>query len=143
MLDVVQILRIIPHRYPFLFVDRILEFEPGEYAEGIKNVTANEPFFQGHFPSNPIMPGVLLLEAIGQVAAIALLTKDEFKGRSVLLAGVEKARFHRVVRPGDTLNIRAEIVRWGGKIGVCHGTVKVAGETAAEADLLAAIGEPA
>jgi 3-hydroxyacyl-[acyl-carrier-protein] dehydratase len=142
-LNIIKIMQIIPHRYPFLLVDYISEFIPGEYAEGVKNVTANEPFFQGHFPSNPIMPGVLLLEAMGQVAAIALLTKDEYSGRSVLLAGVEKARFRRTVRPGDTLKIRSEVVRWGGKTGVCHGVVRVGAEVAAEADLWAVLGEPA
>jgi len=108
MLDSVEIQKIIPHRYPFLLVDRVLELEAGVRAVGIKNVSVNEPFFQGHFPSNPIMPGVLIVEALAQVGAVALMSLEENKGKLAVFAGIDEVRFKKQVIPGDTL--RMEVV---------------------------------
>ena len=108
MLDSVEIQKIIPHRYPFLLVDRVLELEAGVRAVGIKNVTINEPFFQGHFPTNPIMPGVLIVEALAQVGAVALMSLEENKGKLAVFAGIDEVRFKKQVIPGDTL--RMEVV---------------------------------
>ena len=106
-----DIQKIIPHRYPMLLVDRIIEGEAGEYAVGIKNVTANEPYFQGHFPGQPIMPGVLQLEALAQVAACCCLSLPEYDGRTAVYAGINKARFKGVVRPGDQLVMRIDVTK--------------------------------
>lgn len=136
-----EIYKIIPQRAPFLFVDRILDCIPGQYAEGSKTVYPQEFYFQGHFPSSPVMPGVLLLECIGQVGAIALLTQRENAGKLVLLAGVEKARFRKPVFPGDELLIKTRLGRWRGKAGLCRGVIQVKGEIVAEAELFAFIKE--
>jgi 3-hydroxyacyl-[acyl-carrier-protein] dehydratase len=138
-LNIVEIMNILPHRSPFLFVDRIVELKPGEYAQGIKNITISEPFLTGHFPGRPIMPGVLLLEAMAQVAAIALLSKEEFRGREILLGGVERARFRHPVYPGDQLVITSRLTRMHEGVGVCEGTIHVQGELVASAQLLAVI----
>src|SRR5215204_178191 len=100
---------IIPHRYPFLLVDRIIEIETGKRAVGIKNVTINEPFFQGHFPQYAVMPGVLIVEALAQVGGIALGQIEEFRGRLAFFAGIDNVRFKRQVRPGDTLRLQVEL----------------------------------
>lgn len=100
MYDVTSILQILPHRYPFLLVDRIIEIEEGKKAKGIKNVTINEPFFQGHFPGNPVMPGVLIVEAMAQVGAVAILSKEEFKGKTPFFAGIDKVRFKKLLDQG-------------------------------------------
>jgi len=121
MLTNVDIQKIIPHRYPFLLVDKILEVEPGKRAVGIKNVTANEPFFQGHFPGNPIMPGVLIVEALAQTACVAGLLMEENKGKLGVFTGFEKIKFRKQVVPGDTLRLEAEILTL--KMGM--GKVKV------------------
>ena len=105
MLNIDEIKKIIPHRYPFLLVDRITELEVGKKAVGIKNVTVNEPFFQGHFPEYPIMPGVLIVEAMAQVGAVAMLSVEENKGKIGVFAGIDKVKFKREVRPGDTLRM--------------------------------------
>lgn len=134
-----EILTILPHRPPFLFVDRIESLEPGIRACGIKCVSANEPYFVGHFPGQPIMPGVLLIEAMAQVGAVALLSLPAFAGRMALFGGVEKARFRRPVVPGDTLRLEVEIVRRISRLGKGHGRVLVGDVVAAEADLTFAI----
>ena len=103
MLDIQQIKEIIPHRYPFLLIDKIVEMEDNKRVVGIKNVTMNEPYFAGHFPEYPVMPGVLIIEALAQVGAVAVLGMEENKGKIAFLAGVDKARFKRQVRPGDQL----------------------------------------
>lgn len=110
MLNSQQIQEILPHRYPFLLVDRIEEIEVGKSAVGIKNVTINEPFFQGHFPGYPVMPGVLIVEALAQVGAVALLASDEYKGKLALFAGIDSVRFKQQVVPGDTLRLEVEII---------------------------------
>lgn len=139
MLDVEQIKEIIPHRYPFLLVDKVIEQEEGKRIVGIKNVTINEPFFAGHFPEYPVMPGVLILEALAQVGAIAVLSKEENKGKIGFLAGVDKCRFKRQVKPGDQLRLEIEIIRMKGAIGKGKGIATVAGEVACEAEIMFAI----
>lgn len=131
-----DIRKILPHRYPFLLVDRIIELEEGKRAVGIKNVTANEPFFQGHFPDNPIMPGVLIVEALAQVAGIAVMNVEEFKGKLGLFAGIDKCRFKKVVRPGDQLilEVSIESIRMG--LVKAKGVAKVGEEIAATAELM-------
>ncbi|AZT89876.1 3-hydroxyacyl-ACP dehydratase FabZ [Caldicellulosiruptor changbaiensis] len=139
MYDVTGILQILPHRYPFLLVDRIIEIEEGKKAKGIKNVTINEPFFQGHFPGNPVMPGVLIVEAMAQVGAVAILSKEEFKGKTPFFAGIDKVRFKKVVRPGDVLLIETELISLKGYIGKAKATAYVEDEIVCEGELLFAI----
>ncbi|MGD8190319.1 3-hydroxyacyl-ACP dehydratase FabZ [Brevibacillus ginsengisoli] len=134
-----QIQEILPHRYPFLLVDRIIELEVGKRAVGLKNVTINEPFFQGHFPSYPVMPGVLIVEALAQVGAVAVLSIEENKGKIGLLAGVDGFRFKEQVKPGDTLELEVELTRLRGSIGKGHGIARVAGKIVAEGELMFAL----
>ncbi|MTH53976.1 3-hydroxyacyl-ACP dehydratase FabZ [Bacillus mangrovi] len=141
MLDTQQIKEIIPHRYPFLLVDRILEVEEGVRAVGIKNVTANEEFFNGHFPDYPVMPGVLIVEALAQVGAVATLIKEENKGRLAFFAGIDGCRFKKQVKPGDQLRLEVEIVRSRGAIGKGKGTATVDGEVVCEAEITFALGD--
>lgn len=139
MLDATQIQEIIPHRFPFLLVDRIDEIEWGTRAVGIKNVTMNEPFFQGHFPDYPVMPGVLIVEALAQVGAVAMLGTDEHRGKIAFFAGINKVRFKRQVKPGDTLQLEVEVGRVRRGIGTGTGTATVDGEVAAQGELMFAI----
>ena len=134
-----EIKAIIPHRYPFLLVDKIVEMEEAKRVVGIKNVTINEPFFQGHFPDYPVMPGVLIVEAMAQVGAIAVLNKEENKGKIGFLAGLDKCRFKRQVKPGDQLRLEVEITRMKGPIGKGKGRATVDGELACEAEITFAI----
>lgn len=127
---------ILPHRYPFLLVDRVLELEPGKRAVGIKNVTMNEYFFQGHFPGQPVMPGVLMVEALAQVGAVALLTMDGNQGKLPMFTGIEKLRFKRQVVPGDTLRLEMEVLQMRGPMGRGQGTATVDGEVAVKGELL-------
>jgi len=138
MLNSEEIKAIIPHRYPFLLVDQIIEVEENRVV-GKKNVTINEPFFQGHFPDYPVMPGVLILEALAQTGAVAILSKEENKGKIGFLAGIDKARFRRQVRPGDVLTLEVEITRLKGPIGKGRAKATVDGETACEAEIMFAI----
>ncbi len=135
ILDTQAIMEIIPHRYPFLLVDRIIALEDGQSATGIKNVTFNEPFFMGHFPSNPVMPGVLIIEALAQVGAVSLLNCDPFKGKTAYFAGIKKCKFKRKVIPGDTLTLKVEIIRLRENYGTGKATAWVGDEVACEAEL--------
>lgn len=135
-----EIMDIIPHRYPFLLIDTIEELEPGERALGKKCVSVNEPFFQGHFPGNPVMPGVLIMEALAQVGAVAILSKPEFKGHTAYFAGIDKARFRQKVVPGDVLMLETTIVKAKGPIGVGRAVATVNDKKVAEAELTFAIG---
>lgn len=126
----------LPHRYPMLLVDRVLEYQPGQSVKGIKNVTINEAFFQGHYPGNPIMPGVLILEAMAQVGSVILLCDPKFHDRVPLLGGVEHTRFRRPVVPGDQLLISVEMLWFKRDIGRVKGLATVEGETAAETELM-------
>lgn len=117
MLNIDQIKELIPHRYPFLLVDKIIELDMGKKAIGIKNVTVNEPFFQGHFPDYPIMPGVLIIEAMAQVGCVAMMSVEENRGKLGVFAGIDKARFKKEVRPGDTLKMEVEMISIRRNIG--------------------------
>lgn len=141
MLDIQQIQAIIPHRYPFLLVDRILEIEEGKRAVGIKNVSANEAFFAGHFPEYPVMPGVLIVEALAQVGAVVLLQSEENRGRLAFFAGIDNCRFKRQVKPGDQIRLEVEILRARGAIGKGKGTATVDGELVCETELMFALGD--
>ncbi|UYT88385.1 3-hydroxyacyl-ACP dehydratase FabZ [Priestia megaterium] len=141
MLDIEQIKEIIPHRYPFLLVDRILEVEEGKKAVGLKNVSANEEFFNGHFPDYPVMPGVLIVEALAQVGAVAMLKKEENQGRLAFFAGIDNCRFKKQVRPGDQLRLEVEIVRARESIGKGKGIATVDGELVCETDIMFALGD--
>ena len=141
MLDINEIKKIIPHRYPFLLVDRIIELEEGKKIIGIKNVTMNEPFFQGHFPDYPVMPGVLIIEAMAQVGAVAILKLPQFEGKIALFAGIDNARFRRQVFPGDQLRIEVEIIKLRGAIGKSQAKAFVGDQLAVEAELMFAIGK--
>ncbi|MUK89686.1 3-hydroxyacyl-ACP dehydratase FabZ [Ornithinibacillus sp. L9] len=138
-MNIEQIKEVIPHRYPFLLVDKVEEMEEGKRVVGIKNVTVNEPFFQGHFPEYAVMPGVLIVEALAQTGAIAMLSKEENKGKLGFLAGVDKCRFKRQVRPGDQLKLEVEITRLKGPVGKGKGIATVDGEVACEAEIMFAI----
>ncbi len=133
MLDIQKIMKVLPHRYPFLLVDRVLELSE-THAVGVKNVTINEPFFQGHFPSEPVMPGVLVLEAMGQVAAMMLSARPGSEKLITFLTGVEKAKFRRPVKPGDQLITTAEMIRIRGRMGKVRTVGRVDGAVAAEAE---------
>lgn len=136
-----EIQEIIPHRHPFLLVDRLIELEPGKRAVGIKNVTATEPFFQGHFPQYPVMPGVLIIEALAQVGASAVLSMEENRGKLAFFAGIDKVRFRGQVLPGDTLTLEVELIRLKGKIGKGKATARVGDTTVAEGELMFAISD--
>lgn len=140
-LDIKEIIRLLPHRYPFLLVDRILEGEKMKNLVGLKNVTINEPFFQGHFPSEPIMPGVLILEGMAQAGGIlAFYSMPEIVGEKlVYFAGIDKVKFRRPVVPGDQLIYIVEVIKQKGKIWKMAGKAKVDGKLAAEAELMAAL----
>lgn len=135
MLNSNQIQQIIPHRYPMLLVDKITEYEVGKRAVGIKSVTANEPFFVGHFPDYHVMPGVLIIEALAQVGAVALLSEEDNKGKIAFFGGIKKAKFRRQVVPGDQLELECEMTRRLGPAGVGKAVAKVDGQVVCEAEL--------
>ena len=134
-----EIMEIIPHRYPFLLIDTIEEIEPGVRAVGKKCVSMNEPYFQGHFPGNPVMPGVLIIEALAQVGAVAMLAQESFKGKTAYFAGIQNARFREKILPGDVLMLETEIIKVKGPIGVGKAMATVNRKKAVEAELTFAI----
>jgi 3-hydroxyacyl-[acyl-carrier-protein] dehydratase len=134
-LELEEIKKILPHRYPFLLIDRILEMS-ADSAVGIKNVSGSEPFFQGHFPEKPVMPGVLMIEALAQVGGVLMLTKSENKGKIAYLVAVNNARFRKLVTPGDQLRLEIRLVKYKIKVGVVHGVAKVNGEEVCDAEIM-------
>ncbi len=138
-MDSNQIAKILPHRYPFALVDRIVDGEEGQWARGIKCVSANEQFFCGHFPQEHIMPGVLILEAMAQVGAVALLSLPENRGKIALFGGVKNARFKRKVIPGDVLEMTCTLIKRRGPVGIGSCEAKVGGEVACTAELIFAV----
>jgi UDP-3-O-[3-hydroxymyristoyl] N-acetylglucosamine deacetylase/3-hydroxyacyl-[acyl-carrier-protein] dehydratase len=135
-LDINRIMRLLPHRYPFLLVDRVVEIEKGKKARGIKNVTINENFFNGHFPTRPIMPGVLMVEAMAQVGGILVLTNEEHQGKVALFMATDNVKFRKLVQPGDQLILEVEVIRDRPRTAFLHAHAKVADEIVAEADLM-------
>jgi len=140
MLNIKEIMEIIPHRNPFLLIDRIEKLEPGKSAVGYKNVTMNEPFFKGHFPEEPVMPGVLIIEALAQTGAVAILSLEEYKGRIAYFAGINNVKFKKKVIPGDTLRLEVEIIKQKGPIGIGKATATVDGKIVTIGELTFAIG---
>lgn len=139
MLSTVEIMDILPHRQPFLLIDTVEELEPGVRAVATKNVTFNEPYFAGHFPGNPVMPGVLIVEALAQTGAVAILSQPEWKGKTAYFAGIDKARFKQKVVPGDVLKLETEIIKIKGPIGIGKAVARVNGKLACSAELTFAI----
>ncbi|HSH37079.1 3-hydroxyacyl-ACP dehydratase FabZ [Schnuerera sp.] len=139
ILNIDDIMKIIPHRYPFLLIDRVEIISNGKNGIGYKNVTMNEHFFQGHFPNMPIMPGVLIIEALAQVGAVVLLSEEKYKGRTPYFAGINKVRFKRKVVPGDILKMEIEIIKVRNSIGIGKGSAFVDKQIAAEGEFLFAI----
>ena len=139
-LDANQIQEILPHRPPFLLVDKITDYQPGAWAKGIKAVTVNEPFFAGHFPQYHVMPGVLILEALAQVGAVAILSLPENQGKIAFFGGIKNARFKKQVRPGDVLELSYELIGRRGPVGFGKAVAKVDGKVAAQGELTFAVG---
>lgn len=138
-LSITEIMEIIPHRHPFLLVDKITDYEPGKFARGIKCVTMNEPFFQGHFPQFPVMPGVLIIEALAQVGAVAILSVPENKGKLAFFGGIKNARFKQQVRPGDVLELSCTLTAQRGPVGFGTAEARVNGKLAAKGELTFAL----
>ena len=139
ILEAAEIAAILPHRYPFALVDRVLDYEPGLWCIARKCVTMNEPFFQGHFPGHPVMPGVLILEALAQTGAVAALSLPENQGKIALFGGVKNCRFKKQVLPGDVLELRCEMTEQHGPLGIGKAVAKVDGKIACQAELTFAI----
>ena len=139
MMNNIDIQKILPHRYPFLLVDKIVEMEEGKSIKGIKNVTVNEPFFQGHFPGNHIMPGVLICEALAQVGAVLLLGMEENKGKLGVFTGINNFKFRRQVVPGDTLELKADLVTYRHGMGKANVEATVDGQIAAKGEISFAV----
>lgn len=140
VLNIQQIKEIIPHRFPMLLIDRVEELIDGERVVAKKNVTINEPFFQGHFPHEPVMPGVLIVEAMAQAGAVALLSLEQFRGKTAYFGGMDKVKFRKKVTPGDTMMLEVEIIKVKANAGIGKGIAKVDGKKVAEAELTFMIG---
>ncbi|AIR10184.1 3-hydroxyacyl-ACP dehydratase FabZ [Ligilactobacillus salivarius] len=140
MLDITEIKKIIPHRYPMLLIDRVEELIPGEKAVAKRNVTINEELFNGHFPGNPVMPGVLIVEALAQTGAVALLSLPEFKGKTAYFGGIKSAKFRKVVRPGDSLRLEVTLEKIRNNVGLGKAVATVDGKKACTAELTFMIG---
>lgn len=140
LLNASQIMEIIPHRQPFLLLDTVEELEPGKRALARKCVSYNEPYFAGHFPKEPVMPGVLIVEAMAQAGAVAVLSQPQMKGKTAYFAGIQSAKFKRKVLPGDVLDLDVEIIKMKGPIGIGKGSAYVDGKLAASAEIMFAIG---
>lgn len=138
-LDIRQIKELLPHRYPFLLVDRVTYLEPGQKATGYKNLTANEQFFEGHFPFRPIMPGVLMVEALAQLACVTILVKDEYKGSLGVFTGIDGFKFRNMVTPGDRLDLEVELIKMRGSLGRLKGVAKVGDKIACEGEIAFAL----
>lgn len=134
-LDIVEIKKLLPHRYPFLLVDRVTEINPGQSAKGYKNLTANEQFFEGHFPFKPIMPGVLMVEALAQLACLAMLAKEEYKCKLGVFTGIEGVKFRQMVIPGDRLDMEVELLKMKGPLGKIKAIAKVGDKVACEGEI--------
>ena len=141
LLSAKEIQEIIPHRYPFCFVDTVEELEPGKRIVAYKNVTINEPFFQGHFPGEPVMPGVLIVEALAQAEAILSLREEEFQGKIGYLGGLNKVKFRRMVKPGDRLRLEVEMLKFKRNVGLAKATAYVGDEIACECEMTSIIGD--
>ncbi|MCF1685241.1 3-hydroxyacyl-ACP dehydratase FabZ [Tetragenococcus halophilus] len=139
-MNIQEIKEIIPHRFPMLLIDRIEELEEGKRIVAKKNVTVNEPFFQGHFPHEPVMPGVLIIEAMAQAGAVSLLSLEQFRGKTAYFGGIDKAKFRKKVTPGDTLMLEVELLKVKSSAGVGKGIARVDGKKVAEAELTFMIG---
>ena len=140
-MDIQAVLAQLPHRYPFLLVDRVIECVPGKRIEAIKNVTINEPFFQGHYPGNPVMPGVLQIEAMAQSAGILLLRQSDKEGKTALFMSCDKVKWRKPVRPGDQLLIKVKLTKVRGSIACAEGECTVNGQVVSSAELMFAIVE--
>ena len=140
MMDIKEIMKILPHRPPFLLIDRVEEIVEGEKRSARLYVTMNEPYFVGHFPQEPVMPGVLIVEAMAQAGAVAVLSMEQFKGKTAYFGGIDKAKFRRKVVPGDTLRIEVEIIKLKMNAGIGKGTAYVDGKKACEAEITFLIG---
>lgn len=139
-LDITEIQKIIPHRYPMLLIDRVTDLEPGKHAVAIRNVTIHEEIFQGHFPNNPVMPGVLIVESLAQTGAVALLSEPEFKGKTAYFGGIKQAKFRRMVKPGDQMQLEVTLEKVKGNIGLGKGVATVDGKKACTCELTFMIG---
>ena len=140
MMDIQEIMEILPHRAPFLLVDRIIDMVPGESVTALKNVSMNEPYFVGHFPQEPVMPGVLIVEAMAQAGAVAILSMEDFKGKTAYFGGIKNAKFKQKVVPGDALRMEVSIVKLKKNAGVGQGTAYVGDKVAAQAEFIFMIG---
>jgi 3-hydroxyacyl-[acyl-carrier-protein] dehydratase len=141
MMDINEIKSLLPHRYPFLLVDRVLELVPGKRLVALKNVTINENFFSGHFPSKPVMPGVLIIESMAQAAGLIMLSEKEHQGKIPYFTGIDNARFRRPVIPGDQIIIEIDVIKVKGNVGKAKGVAKVDNQVVAEGELMFVLGE--
>jgi 3-hydroxyacyl-[acyl-carrier-protein] dehydratase len=139
--DINEIKKLLPHRYPFLLVDRVLELEPRQRIVALKNVTVNEEFFNGHFPEKPLMPGVLIIESMAQAAGLLMLTEEQHHGKIPYFTGIDNAKFRKTIVPGDQIILEVEVLRLKGNVGRVKAYAKVAGQVATEAELMFVMGE--